>query len=126
MLKENSRFKEDKKKLVTTRSPCFENNTIGQLDTEQIHCANYILEVESVLCRFSHSSQNIRSSSSLIAIWVDRRVESIWNLELAMIVVLVLLSDPSLNNGWQGRAAVDPRENVGHRLRSPSLRVEDT
>jgi len=61
----------------------------------------------------------------LIRVWVYRRMVSIRDLKLTMVVVLVLLALPVRLDGWEGCAAVSAGVAIRHWLRCPCLAVED-
>lgn len=62
---------------------------------------------------------------SLVLTRVDGWVHATGNLELSMIIVLILLADPSVLDGRQGSSAIPARMAVRHWLRGIFLGVED-
>lgn len=62
----------------------------------------------------------------LVRVRVHRRVSSIRDLQLSMIIILVLLGFPVGLDRWEGSASIAAGVRVWYWLRGPGLGVEDT
>ena len=89
--------------------------------------------IKNLTFLFSHPNSSLihlselSSLSYLVGVRVNRRIRSIRNLELAVVIILALLANPLVLDSRERSAPIASRMAIGHWLRRPfPLRVEDT
>lgn len=92
--------------------------------------SEYVLELGLLHSAYDESVPLIKSSLSLftlVRVRINRRISPIRNLQLAMIIILILLTLPQLLNSRKRSTPISTRVAIRNRLRCPPfIRIENT